>query len=54
MAADAQPDAAQVVGAAQPQTFLDLMQALQPDPATGKPDPEKMKAFKASHPDNLA
>lgn len=41
-------------GAANPQTFLDLMQALQPDPATGKPDPEKMKAFKASHPDNLA
>lgn len=41
-------------GAAQPQTFLDLMQALKPDPATGKPDPEKMKAFKASHPDNQA
>jgi catalase len=41
-------------GAAQPQTFLDLMLAQQPDPATGKPDPEKMKAFKASHPDNLA
>lgn len=41
-------------GAANPQTFLDLMQALQPDPATGKPDPEKMKAFKASHPDNKA
>ncbi|WP_153145462.1 catalase family peroxidase [Dechloromonas sp. H13] len=41
-------------GAASPQTFLDLMLALQPDPATGKPDPEKMKAFKASHPDNLA
>lgn len=41
-------------GAAQPQTFLDLMLALKPDPATGKPDPEKMKVFKASHPDNLA
>jgi len=41
-------------GAANPQTFLDLMQAMQPDPATGKPDPEKMKAFKASHPDNKA
>lgn len=41
-------------GAASPQTFLDLMLVLQPDPATGKPDPEKMKAFKASHPDNLA
>ena len=41
-------------GAAHPQTFLDLMQALQPDPATGKPDPEKMKAFRASHPDATA
>jgi len=41
-------------GAAQPQTFLDLMIAIKPDPATGKPDPEKVKAFKASHPDNLA
>ena len=43
-----------VFGAATPQTFLDLMIAMKPDPATGKPDPEKMKAFKASHPDNLA
>jgi catalase len=41
-------------GAANPQTFLDLMLALRPDPASGKPDPEKIKAFKASHPDNLA
>ena len=41
-------------GAANPQSFLDQMLAMQPDPATGKPDPEKMKAFKASHPDNLA
>ncbi|MDD2545776.1 MAG: catalase family peroxidase [Burkholderiaceae bacterium] len=41
-------------GAAHPQTFLDLMRATRPDPATGKPDPEKIKAFKASHPDNLA
>jgi catalase len=39
-------------GAAVPQTFLDLMLALKPDPATGKPDPEKLKTFKASHPDN--
>jgi catalase len=43
-----------VFGAAQPKTFLDLMIATRPDPATGKPDPEKIKAFKASHPDNLA
>lgn len=41
-------------GAASPKTFLDLMQAQRPDPATGRPDPEKMKVFKASHPDNLA
>ena len=45
---------APMFGAARPQTFLDLMLAQQPDPTTGKPDPEKMKAFKASHPDNLA
>ena len=43
-----------IFGAANPQTFLDQMLALQPDPATGKPDPEKIKAFKAGHPDNLA
>jgi len=43
-----------VFGAATPKTFLDLMVATQPDPATGKPDPEKVKAFKASHPDNAA
>jgi catalase len=41
-------------GAKQPGTFLDLMIATKPDPATGKPDPEKLKAFKAAHPDNLA
>lgn len=43
-----------VFGAARPQTFLDLLVAMKPDPATGKPDPEKIKAFKASHPDNWA
>lgn len=41
-------------GAAVPQTFYDLLVAQKPDPATGKPDPEKMKAFKATHPDSLA
>lgn len=41
-----------VFGAASAQTFLDLMTALRPDPATGKADPEKLQAFKASHPDN--
>jgi len=43
-----------VFGAAEPKTFLDLMTALKPDPATGKPDPAKIKAFRASHPDSLA
>lgn len=41
-------------GAAEPKTFLDLILALKPDPATGKPNPETMKAFKATHPDNAA
>jgi catalase len=40
-------------GAASPQTFFDDIVARKPDPATGKPDPEKIKAFKASHPDSL-
>jgi catalase len=40
-----------VFGAAQPRTFYDQMVALKPDPATGKPDPEKVKAFNATHPD---
>ncbi|MBI3480271.1 MAG: catalase family peroxidase [Nitrosomonadales bacterium] len=43
-----------IFGAIQPHTFVDLMVATKPDPATGKPDPEKIKAFKATHPDNLA
>jgi catalase len=41
-------------GAAQPQTFLDQIIATKPDAATGNPDPEKIKAFKESHPDNAA
>jgi len=43
-----------VFGAANPKTFLDLIVAMKPDPATGKPDPKKIAAFKASHPDNKA
>jgi catalase len=43
-----------VFGAATPKSFLDQQLAAQPDPATGKPDPEKIRAFKASHPDNQA
>lgn len=43
-----------VFGAAVPQTFLDQAIASRPDAATGKPDPQKIKAFKESHPDNRA
>jgi len=38
--------------AAMPRTFLDKMRALKADPATGKPNPEALEAFAASHPDN--
>jgi len=34
-----------------PEEFRDQMLANAPDPTTGKPDPEKAKAFLASHPD---
>jgi catalase len=41
-------------GAAQPKTFFDNLVAVKPDPATGKPDPKKVKAFLDSHPDARA
>jgi len=41
-------------GAATPKTFFDDAVSKKPDPATGKPDPEKIKAFKESHPDSRA
>jgi catalase len=37
-----------------PRTFLDKMLAIEPDPATGKPDPAKLEAFADRHPDALA
>lgn len=40
-------------GAASPRTFVDDILARKPDPATGKPNPEKIKAFKAAHPDSV-
>lgn len=43
-----------VLGTATPQSFFELMLALKADPATGKPDPEKMKVFRGSHPESLA
>jgi catalase len=40
-----------VFGVNSPQGFYDRLLAAQPDPKTGKPDPEKMAAFLASHPE---
>jgi catalase len=36
-----------------PQAFYDRLVATQPDPKTGKPDPEKIAAFLASHPETV-
>jgi catalase len=36
-----------------PQAFYDRLLATQPDPKTGKPNPEKMAAFLASHPETV-
>jgi catalase len=36
-----------------PQAFYDRLFAAQPDSKTGKPDPEKMAAFLASHPETV-
>ena len=39
---------------ATPQAFFAQLQAGQPDPATGKPDPKKLAAFFAAHPETAA
>ena len=39
---------------ATPQAFYAQLQAQQPDPATGKPNPAKVKAFFAAHPETAA
>lgn len=36
-----------------PEDFLDLQAAIAPDPATGKPDPERSMAFVQAHPEAL-
>jgi catalase len=36
-----------------PQAFFDNLVAAQPDPQTNKPDPEKMEAFLARHPETV-
>jgi catalase len=42
---------APVFVAKSPEQFLGFLQARLPDPATGKPDPEKIKAFNAANPE---
>ncbi|HVS76956.1 MAG TPA: catalase family peroxidase, partial [Steroidobacteraceae bacterium] len=37
-----------------PQAFYEMLQAQQPVPATGKPDPRKLAAFFAAHPETAA
>jgi catalase len=43
-----------VFGAARPGTFDAMILAAKPDPKTGKPDPDKLHEFLASHPDASA
>jgi catalase len=40
-----------IFGATSPSSFKDAIDASKPDPKTGMPDPEKLKAYVASHPD---
>lgn len=42
-----------VFGVHTPQAFYDRLVAAQPDPKTGKPDPEKMAAFLGAHPETV-
>ena len=43
-----------VFGVSTPAAFLENVQAASPDAATGKPDPERQKAFAAAHPEAKA
>jgi catalase len=43
-----------IFGAMSPASFRDALVAAKPDPKTGQPDPEKLKAYAASHPDSMA
>lgn len=38
---------------AKPEQFAPFLQARTPDPATGKPNPERLKAFNEANPDTL-
>lgn len=41
-----------VFGASNPETFIASIRAIKPDPATGKPDPQKVAEFRAKYADN--
>jgi catalase len=43
-----------IFGAMSPESFRDAVVAAKPDPKTGQPDAEKLKAYAASHPDSMA
>jgi catalase len=43
-----------IFAAASPASFRDLLIAAKPDPKTGQPDPEKLKAYADTHPDAMA
>jgi len=43
-----------IFAATSPASFRDAVLAAKPDPKTGQPDPEKLKAYAATHPDAMA
>lgn len=43
-----------IFAATSPASFREALVAAKPDPKTGKPDPEKLKAYAATHPDAMA
>jgi catalase len=43
-----------IFGATSPASFRDAIVAAKPDPTTGKPDPERLKTYVATHPDAMA
>ena len=45
---------APIFAAKSPVSFRDFLLAAKPDPKTGQPDPEKLKAYAATHPDAMA
>jgi len=45
---------APIFAAKSPASFRDFLLAAKPDPKTGQPDPEKLKAYAATHPDAMA